>query len=382
VPSSTSLVPSRLAEAPARRAGRLTTFLGTAPGVGKTFAMLAEARRRAEAGERVVIGWVEAHGRPATLARVADRDVIAPLTTTYRSHEFAELDVAAILASEPDVVVVDELAHTWPDGSRPRWMDVAQLLSAGVDTLTTLNVTNLLSAREYVAQITGAGPVESVPDDFVRAGEVVLVDMPADVLRRRLAAGQVFGAAQVGGALRDYFRASNLEALSELGRAWMSGELDQVGRELLARRGLGPRSPRPVVEAGISGSAWSETVILHAAELADEQDADLLVVHARIADGTVRARRDELDHYRELTESLGGSYIEVEGESPARALVDQASERPVSAVVVARHRSALGELVRGSVARQLHRLRPELPLVVVHEQRRSASDSAPLWSAS
>jgi two-component system sensor histidine kinase KdpD len=347
------------------------TFLGTAPGVGKTYAMLAEARRRGDGGEQVVIGWIEAHGRPETVAQVADREVIAPLTTTYRGHEFSEPNVAMILSSNPDVVVVDELAHTWPDGSRTRWMDVAELLAAGVDILTTLNVTNLLSARDYVARITGAGAVESVPDEFVRSGEVVLVDMPADALRQRLAAGRVFSAAQVGGALRDYFRVSNLQALSELGRAWMSGRVEQVGSDLLVRRGLGPLSPRSVIEAGVSGSPWGEAVILRAAELAGERDADLLVVHARIADGAVRVRNDVLGHYRELTESLGGSYIEVDGESAARVLADEASERSVSAVVVARHRSAVGQLLRGSVARQLHRLRPELSLEVVYERQRS-----------
>src|SRR5579863_9159437 len=125
--------------------GRLTIYLGTAPGVGKTYAMLSEGRRRAGRGERVVIGWIEAHDRAETLAQLGDLEVIDPVPVTYRGHSFAELDLAGVLAAEPDVVIVDELAHSVADGSRQRWMDVADLLAAGADVLTSVNVANLTS---------------------------------------------------------------------------------------------------------------------------------------------------------------------------------------------------------------------------------------------
>jgi two-component system sensor histidine kinase KdpD len=348
--------------------GRLTTYLGTAPGVGKTYAMLTEAGRRADAGQRTVVGWLEHHQRPDTLARLGDLEVISPAVVSYRGHEFADLDVAGVLAARPEAVVVDELAHGLPDGSRKRWMDVADLLARGVDVLTSVNVANLVSARDYVARITGAGATEFVPDEFVRSGEVVLLDLPADVLRRRVASGLVFSAEQVGGALSEYFRVSNLEALSELGRAWMTDDLEKVGVNLLAQRGLTVPNIRPVVVAGVSDSTWGEAVIRRATELACEEDADLLVVHARVPDGTARPHLDRLAHYRDLTEQLGGSYIEVEGESPARVLAEQAGARSASRLVVARHGSRLGELVRGVVASQLHRLQPDIPVVEVHEQ--------------
>ena len=185
--------------------GHLTTFLGTAPGVGKTYAMLTEARRRAEAGERVVIGWIEHHNRPETIGRVGDLEVIGPGHVDYRGHDFTEMDVPAVLAAGADLVVVDELAHSLPDGSRARWADVGDILATGCDVLTTVNVANLVSARDYAARLTGAGTVESVPDDFVRSGQVVLIDLPADVLRRRIAAGQVYSTDRVGGALGEYF---------------------------------------------------------------------------------------------------------------------------------------------------------------------------------
>ena len=348
--------------------GRLMTFLGTAPGVGKTYAMLMEGRRRADAGGRVVVGWVEPHDRPETQAQLGDLEVIGPSPVTYRGHDFAELDLEGVLAVEPDVVIVDELAHSLPDGSRKRWEDVADLLVAGVDVLTSLNVANLVSARDFAARLTGAGTVESVPDEFVRSGEVVLVDLPADALRRRIATGRVYSADRVGGALAEYFRATNLEALSELGRAWMADAVEQVGADLLVQRGLVDAAPRPVVVAGVSGSGWGEAVIRRAVELACEDDADLLVVHARIADGAARSSRELLDHFRDLTAQMGGSYTEVDGDSPSRALAELVRARGASRVVVARHRSRLGELMRGSVASQLRRLLPGTPVDEVHDR--------------
>ena len=347
--------------------GQLTTYLGSAPGVGKTYTMLTEGRRRAGTGERVVVGWVERHGRPGTLAQLDHLEVIEPSTVTYRGHGFEEMDVPQLLAVDADLIIVDELAHSFPDGSRERWMDVAELLAGGADVFTTVNVANLISARDYAARLTGAGTVEAVPDDFVRAGEVVLVDMPPDALRRRIASGQVYSTDRVGGALSEYFRVPNLEALSELARAWVDDAIDVVGSDLLARRGLNETPPRPVVLAGVSDSAWGEAVIRRAMELACDDDADLLVVHARVEDGGGAPRDDVLDRYRDMSAEFGGSYSEVGGESPARALAEVARARGASKVVVARHRSRLSELARGSVASQLRRLLPGTPLEEVHD---------------
>jgi len=293
--------------------------------------------------------------------------VIGPGQVTYRGHDFEEIDVARILAAGAELVIVDELAHSLPDGSRKRWMDVADVLASGVDVLTTVNVANLLSTRDYAARLTGAGTVESVPDEFVRGGDVVLVDMPPDALRRRIASGSVYSADRVGGALAEYFRVPNLEALSALARAWVDDAVDQVGTDLLSRRGIAEATPRPVVMAGVSDSAWGAAVIRRALELACGDDADLLVVHARVGDGGNPTRDDVLDRYRDMSEELGGSYSEVEGESPAQALAEVARARGASRVVVARHRSRLSELAHGSVASQLRRLLPGTPLEEVRE---------------
>jgi two-component system sensor histidine kinase KdpD len=341
-------------------AGRLRTYLGTAPGVGKSYAMLTEGRRRAEDGERVVIGWIERHGRAETRALAVDLELIPPRTVTYRGVDFADLDVQAVIDLCPDVVLVDELAHTVADSNRQRWEDVADLLAAGIDVMTTTNVANLISARDYAARIAGAGTVESVPDEFVRSGEVILVVLPAEALRRRIAAGSVYSTDRVGGALAGYFQARNLEALSELGRAWMAGTVDEVGADLLRREGLDELTPRRLVVAGVSESDWGERVLRRAAELASDDDADLLVVHVNLADGLGHPRRDALERYRDLTTELGGVYTEVVGSTPAEGLAETARAHRATKVVVARHRSRLGELARGSVAARLRRLVPEV----------------------
>jgi len=334
----------------------LRTYLGTAPGVGKTFAMLAEGRRRAGRGERIVVGWVERQDRPQTRQQLGGLEVIAPRTVTYRGTVFTDFDAQVAIASGAGVVLVDELAHTTADRSRQRWEDVADVLRAGLDVVTTANLAHLRSVRDYAARLTGVGTVAWVPDEFVRSGEVVLVDLPADALRRRIASGAVYSADQVGGALGEYFRASNLEALSELGRAWMAGDAETVGDDLLARRGLAGPSAPPVVVAGDSGSRWGELVIRRAAQLARSVDGQLVVVHVQVADGLARRGAKDLDRHRELTGELGGTYTEIAAATPAEALADAARERGAATVVVGHHRSRLGELARGSVSSRLRRL--------------------------
>lgn len=349
----------------------MRTYLGTAPGVGKTYAMLAEGRRRADGGERVVIGWLERHGRAETRAQRGDLEVVPPRTVLYRGSTFRDMDVAAVVAASPDVVLVDELAHWVPDTGRWRWEEVAELLAVGLDVLTTANVANLESVRDYAARITGVGAVEHVPDGFVRSGAVVLVDMPARELRERIASGKVYSADLVGGALADYFRTSNLEALSELARAWMDDVAEVVGKELLRRRGLVEPAPRRVVVAGVSGSEQGEHVIRHAAQLAMEDDADLLVVHVNVLDGSTNRHRQELERDRDLTTELGGTYIEVEGDAPAPALARVARESAASRVVIATHPPRLRAFTRFTVGSRLRRLLPEATVDELREPARA-----------
>ena len=258
---------------------------GFAPGVGKTYSMLAEGRRRAEGGERVVIGWIERHGRSETKAQLRDLEVIAPRQAPYRGSVFSELDVAGVLASGAKVVLLDELAHQRPRhrpralggcgrpfGRRPRRRDDDERGQPGV------------SPRLCGARLTGVGVVESVPDEFVRGGEVFVVPMAVDALRRRIMAGKVYSADRVGGALAEYFQASNLEALNELCGAWVADNVDEVGSELLvsSRPGQPPGRRRRC----LGFAARRIDVIKTAATIARQDDADLLVVHVDVTDSS------------------------------------------------------------------------------------------------
>ena len=343
--------------------GSLRTYLGTAPGVGKTFAMLAEGRRRAQAGQTVAIGWLEPQDRAATSRQADGLQMLAPRTITYRGADFADFAAPAAIASGADVVLVDELAHATPDRSRQRWEDIADVLAAGLDVITTATVAHLRSVRDYAARLTGVGPVECVPDEFVRSGEVVLLDPPPEALRARIAAGVVYSAIQVGGALADYFRVANLQALSELARAWMAGTAEAVGEDLLVRRGLAEPPAAPVIIAGDSGKPWGEAVIHRAAELARADDAQLFVVHVQIDDGLARPT-DGLARHRDLTAELGGTYARIKGHAVAQSLADAARAQGAATVVVGRHQSRLAEFVHGSVSSRLRRL---LPAVAIDE---------------
>ncbi len=355
--------------------GALTTYLGTAPGVGKTYAMLRAGRLRSEAGQRVVVGWVERHGRAETRAQMGELEVVPPRSVAYWSGTFAEFDVEAVMASGADVALVDELAHTVVGTTRRRWQEVADILAAGVDVMTTANLANLVSARDYVAQLTGAGTVESIPDEFVRSGETVLVDLPADALRRRIADGKVYSADRVGGALADYFRVPNLQALSALGRAWMDGTLETVAEELLEARGLVAAS-RPTVVAGVSDTGWGQHVIRRARERALEDDADLLVVHVRLDDGMTDRRLRAHAEHRDLVAEAGGFYVELTAGSVPEGLARAVLEHGASRLIVGRHRSRLAEIAHGSIVSRLQRLLPEVRIEAVREESVSPNASA------
>lgn len=339
--------------------GRLHVFLGSAVGVGKTYAMLNEGWRRAQSGEDVVIGYWERHGRPKTGAQLHDLELIPPRRVAYRDTTFDELDVDAVICRFPDVVLIDELAHTRITDGRPRWADVEDIRRAGIDVITTLNVANLETVREFAAEVTGAGSVERVPDQVVRDARVELIDLPPDVLRRRVADGHVYSSDRVGGALANYFRSENLSALSELGQAWMEATLDHEGPAIVAR--YTSAGPREVVIAAVSGRESSVAVVHRAAEVAESADADLVVVHVTDALGN-GGPSDRLGEVRELVGSLGAQYHEVRSEDSFDGLAMVATELGASTIVIGCQRSWWVRLLRGTAAR---RLRLRLPGVTV-----------------
>ncbi|MGZ7087469.1 MAG: histidine kinase, partial [Ilumatobacteraceae bacterium] len=221
--------------------GELRIYLGAAPGVGKTYAMLNEGRRRSERGTDVVVGFVETHGRAVTAKAIDDLEVVPRRQVTYRGAVFEEMDVDAVLARAPQVALVDELAHTDVPGSRneKRWQDIEELLSAGITVISTVNVQHLESLNDVIERITGVVQRETVPDAVVRAADQIeLVDMTPEALRRRMAHGNIYAAEKVNTALARYFRIGNLAALRELALLWVADRVDEELEEYRERHGI------------------------------------------------------------------------------------------------------------------------------------------------
>ena len=328
--------------------GQLRIFLGAAPGVGKTYTMLQEANRRAGRGADVVVGLVETYGRRHTEAMLGDLEVLPRRTVAHRG---AELDLDAVLARRPELAVVDELAHTNVPGARnaKRWQDVHELLDAGIDVLTTVNVQHLESLNDVVAQITGVRQRETVPDSVVRAAEQVeLVDLTPEALRRRMAQGDIYRPEQVDAALGNYFRTGNLTALRELALLWLADKVEEQLDAYRADHGISATwETRERVVVALTGGPEGETLIRRAARIAARsKGADLMAVHVTRDDGLVGADPAALSRQRLLVESLGGSYHQVVGADVARALLDFA--RAVNATQI-----VLGASSRGRFARLL-----------------------------
>src|SRR6188508_1411915 len=211
-------------------AGRLKIFLGAAPGVGKTYEMLQEARAKLKEGKDVVVGVVETHGRKETEALLDGLEVIPRRHLNYKNRSLDEMDLDALLARRPQVALVDELAHTNVPGSRhgKRWQDVEELLAAGIDVVSTVNIQHLESLGDVVESITGVRQKETVPDEVVRrADQIELVDMSPEALRRRMAHGNIYKPDKVDAALSNYFRPGNLTALRELALLWVADRADE-----------------------------------------------------------------------------------------------------------------------------------------------------------
>ena len=307
--------------------GRLRVYLGAAPGVGKTYAMLGEAHRRLARGTDVVVGFVECHGRDRTLALLDGLEAVPRKTMAYRGTSFTELDADAVIARAPQVALVDELAHTNVPGSRhvKRWQDVEEILDAGIDVITTVNIQHLDSLNDVVEQITGVPQRETVPDEVVRrADQVELVDMTPEALRRRMAHGNVYQAEKIDAALANYFRVGNLTALRELALLWLADKVDdQLDRYRADHRIDATWEARERVVVALTGGPEGDTLIRRAARIADRaKGADLYGVHVTVGDGLTGASPANLARQRTLVESLGGTYHQVVGDDIPQALLD------------------------------------------------------------
>ncbi|WP_432974986.1 DUF4118 domain-containing protein [Dactylosporangium sp. CA-233914] len=329
--------------------GTLRVYLGAAPGVGKTYKMLEEGRRRLERGTDVVVGFVETHGRPFTEAMLDGLEVVPRTTMQYRGSQFTELDLDAVLARRPEVALVDELAHTnIPGGAQAkRWQDIERLLDAGIDVLTTVNVQHLESLNDVVESITGVPQRETVPDVVVRRAEQIeLVDMTPEALRRRMAHGNIYKPEKIDAALGNYFRVGNLTALRELALLWLADKVDEQLERYRTEHGIAKTwETRERVVVALTGGPEGDTLVRRAARVAARtKGADLLAVHVVRGDGLAGADPANLTRQRLLVESLGGTYHQVLGADVPRALLDFA--RGVNATQLVLGASRRGRLAQ------------------------------------
>jgi two-component system sensor histidine kinase KdpD len=340
--------------------GKLRIYLGAAPGVGKTYAMLDEGLRRRERGTDVVVGLVVTHGRPKTIAQVRDLEVVPPRQVEYRGRVWEELDIDAVLARQPEVVLVDELAHTNVPGcgNEKRWQDIERLLEAGIEVVSTVNIQHLESVNDVVNRITGVTQHETVPDVWVRsADQIELVDMSPEALRRRMAHGNIYPPEKVDAALANFFRVGNLGALREIALLWVADRVEESVQHYVNQHGITlPWETRERVVVAVTGAPGGDDLIRRAARMARRREGDLVGLHVVRSDGLAGRKPELLERHKQLLEELGGSWHEVVGEDVPGTLVRFATaQRATQIVLGTSHRSRWIELTRGSVINRVVR---------------------------
>lgn len=359
-------------DAEAAKRAPLRVYVGAAPGVGKTYAMLGEGRRRHERGTDAVVALVETYGRPKTIEALSGLEVVPPRRVPYRGVQFGELDTPTVIARHPQVALVDELAHTNVPGTEhaKRWEDVLDILAAGIEVITTINVQHLESLNDVIAEVTGIRQRETVPDWVLGlSDQVELVDMSPHALRRRMVHGNVYPDPQKAElALRRFFTLENLTALRELALMWVA---NQVNEDLLSKwaKGRVPETRERVLVC-ISHPRSSENLVRRGARIAQRAQGDLFVVHVR--EDEARAGDDAwLSETDRLTRDLGGTFEVVTSDSVVDAVLAYAYRNHVTQVVVGESmRSRWAELLRGSVVNELIRKASNLDIHLIARRER------------
>ncbi|WP_242579785.1 DUF4118 domain-containing protein [Streptomyces sp. MST-110588] len=332
--------------------GKLRIYLGAAPGVGKTYSMLSEAHRRMERGTDVVVAFVEHHGRPRTEVMLHGLEQIRRAELEYRGKTFTEMDVDAVLERRPAVALVDELAHTNIPGSRntKRWQDIEELLEAGIDVISTVNIQHLESLGDVVESITGVRQRETVPDEVVRrADQIELVDMSPQALRRRMAHGNIYKPDRIDAALSNYFRPGNLTALRELALLWVADRVDEYLQQYRAEHSIRSTwQARERIVVGLTGGPEGRTLIRRAARIAAKgSGSEVLAVYIARSDGLTSASPKELAVQRTLVEDLGGTFHHVIGDDIPSALLEFARGVNATQIVLGSSRRKTWQYIFG-----------------------------------
>jgi two-component system, OmpR family, sensor histidine kinase KdpD len=344
-------------------AGHFRIYLGAAPGVGKTFAMLNEGRRRNDRGTDVVVGFVESHGRPRTAELLEGLEVQRRLNVEYRGANFEEMDLDGLLERHPSVALVDELAHTNVPGAREhekRWQDVLTLLEHGIDVITTVNIQHLESIADAVEQMTGVPIRERVPDRVVRmANQIELVDSSPEQLRRRMLHGNIYPPDKIAQSLTHFFRTDNLTALRELALRFLADETEEeLLHYLRLRQSDVVWETTERIMVGVTGAPGTDAIVRRAARMAARLRAELHVVHVTRDEGDSRSGAETIEKLHRLAVDVGAHWHELPAGRPADALMEFARGEQITQIVLgSSQRSRWQELVGGgSIVRRISRL--------------------------
>lgn len=371
-PDPDALLARVQSETPARKRGKLKIFLGYAAGVGKTYAMLQAARQRKQQGVDVVVGYVETHERQETKALLQGLEVLARKAIEYRGVTLTDMDLDGLLARNPQLALVDELAHTNAQGMRhpKRAQDVIELLDAGIDVYTTLNIQHLESLNDVIAQITGIVVRETLPDSVLdAANDIELIDLPPEELLQRLREGKVYVPEQAQRALQKFFRQGNLTALRELALRRAAMRVDDQMRDYMQTRAIpGPWAATERLLVAVSSSALGEKLVRRARHLADQLNAQWFVVFVETQEQLrlSQAQQDRLAHTLRLAQELGAETQTLAADNVGAALLNFARARNVTKIIAGKPlRSPLQEWVRGSVVNELIRASGEIDVYVI-----------------
>ena len=360
--------------------GKLKIYLGAAPGVGKTYEMLSDARKKRSDGIDVVAGVIESHGRVETKALCEGLEVLPKRAIAYRDQNLLEMDLDGLLARRPSIALVDELAHTNVEGSRhpKRWMDVEELLDAGIDVWTTLNIQHVESLNDIVARITRVRVRETVPDSVLEgAHEIELIDLTPDELIERLKEGKVYAPDQAQRALRHYFAPGNLSALRELAMRRAADQIDEQVRE--HRQAQGESAPWAAADrilVCIDDREEAAETVRHAKRLADRAKAQWIAAYVKTArhERMSEASRNKIAAAIRLATSLGATTATLTGDRVAETLLAYARDQNVTQIVVGKaKRPPLFEAFFGSVVRDLIAEAENIALYIIPEEARGAA---------
>lgn len=354
--------------APSKQGGVFKLFLGYAPGVGKTYAMLSEAIRRHSRGEDVVIGVIESHGRKATADLALQLESVPRKKLEYKGAIFEEMDVDAVLARKPRVALVDELAHTNVEGSKhaKRYQDVLELLDAGIDVLSTMNIQHLESVTPMVQNITGITVRETVPDWVLkRVDEVVMSDLTPEALQNRMRRGDIYPLERVGRALDNFFRPGNLIALRELALRQVAQAVDRSLESYREKEEVTAAVPiRERIGVAVSSNPSAKYLIARGARMAQAMDGELHVIYVDMGQDTSEQNQRTLAANLQFAENVGAQIAKVKGKSVAEAVANMVREKHITQMVFGR--SASAGMKKYLYLSAIHKFLRDAPPVDVH----------------